>query len=204
VSEVIEKEPFSLLVLSIREEHMKNVTDSFVFLGHWSLAGSFGLNTDILATNLINLIVVIGILIFFGKGVLNDLLDHRKQRILNTLRNSEELRKAAIEQLEKARVRFRKVELEANEYRMNEYSDLERQKQNIIKKGYNKLERVKNNKKETLCFEQERAINQVRQRILQQAFQRALGTLKSSLNSELHSRTIRANIAILGTIEWQK
>lgn len=201
---MIEKEPFSLLVLSIREEHMKNVTDSFVFLGHWSLAGSFGLNTDILATNLINLIVVIGILIFFGKGVLNDLLDHRKQRILNTLRNSEELRKAAIEQLEKARVRFRKVELEANEYRMNEYSDLERQKQNIIKKGYNKLERVKNNKKETLCFEQERAINQVRQRILQQAFQRALGTLKSSLNSELHSRTIRANIAILGTIEWQK
>lgn len=135
---------------------------------------------------------------------LNDLLDNRKQRILNTLRNSEELRKAAIEQLEKARVRFRKVELEANEYRMNEYSDLERQKQNIVKKGYNDLERLENNKKETLCFEQERAINQVRQRILQQAFQRALGTLKSSLNSELHSRTIRANIAILGTIEWQK
>nr|YP_010251981.1 ATPase subunit I [Carex agglomerata]QTX08828.1 ATPase subunit I [Carex agglomerata] len=183
---------------------MKNVTDSFVFLSHWSLAGTFGFNTDILATNLINLIVVIGILIFFGKRVLNDLLDNRKQRILNTLRNSEDLRKTAIEQLEKARVRFRKVELEANEYRMNEYSDLERQKQNIVKKGYNDLERLENNKKETLCFEQERAINQVRQRILQQAFQRALGTLKSSLNSELHSRTIRANIAILRTIEWQK
>ena len=66
---MIEKEPFSLLVLSIRGEHMKNVTDSFVFLGHWSLAGTFGFNTDILATNLINLIVVIGVLIFFGKGV---------------------------------------------------------------------------------------------------------------------------------------
>ena len=130
--------------------------------------------------------------------------DNRKQRILNTLRNSEELRKAAIVQLEKARVRFRKVELETNEYRMNEYSDLERQKQNIVNKGYNDLERLENNKKETLCFEQERAINQVRQQILQQAFQRALGTLKSSLNSELHSRTIRANIAILRTIEWQK
>ena len=66
---MIEKEPFSLLALSIRGEHMKNVTDSFVFLDHWSLAGTFGFNTDILATNLINLIVVIGILIFFGKGV---------------------------------------------------------------------------------------------------------------------------------------
>nr|YP_010290847.1 ATP synthase CF0 subunit I [Gahnia tristis]ULQ66004.1 ATP synthase CF0 subunit I [Gahnia tristis] len=185
---------------------MKHVTDSFVFLGHWPFAGGFGFNTDILATNLINLIVVIGVLVFFGKGVLNDLLDNRKQRILNTLRNSEELRKAAIEQLEKARVRLKKVELEADEYRMNGYSDLEREKQNFIKFGFNSLERFENNKKETLYFEQERAINQVRQRILQQALQRALGILNNSLNTELHFRTIRANIAILRGIatEWQK
>jgi len=48
---------------------MKNGTESFVSLGHWSLAGSFRFNTDILATNLINLSVVFGVLIFFGKGV---------------------------------------------------------------------------------------------------------------------------------------
>ncbi|KAK8444082.1 hypothetical protein SEVIR_9G079533v4 [Setaria viridis] len=48
---------------------MKNVTYSFVFLAHRPFAGSFGLNTDILATNLINLTVVVGVLIFFGKGV---------------------------------------------------------------------------------------------------------------------------------------
>lgn len=48
---------------------MKNVTDSFVSLGYWPSAGSFGLNTDILATNPINLSVVLGVLIFFGKGV---------------------------------------------------------------------------------------------------------------------------------------
>ena len=75
---MIEKEPFSLLVLSIRGEHMKNVTDSFVFLGHWSLAGSFGFNTDILATNPINLSVVLGVLIFFGKGVCASCLFQKK------------------------------------------------------------------------------------------------------------------------------
>lgn len=123
---------------------------------------------------------------------------------MNSLRNSEELRKGAIDQLKKARIRFQKVEQEANEYRMNEYSDLERKKQNIIKIGYEKLERFEKNKKENLCFEQERVINQIRQRILQQVLKRALGILGSSLNSELHYRTIRANIAILGAIEWQK
>nr|YP_010556315.1 ATP synthase CF0 B subunit [Phytolacca dioica]UYS90941.1 ATP synthase CF0 B subunit [Phytolacca dioica]UYS91697.1 ATP synthase CF0 B subunit [Phytolacca dioica] len=180
---------------------MKNVTDSFVFLGHWPSAGSFGLNTDILATNLINLSVVIGVLIFFGKGVLSDLLDNRKQRILNTIRNSEELRGRAIEQLEKARTRLSKVEMEADQFRVNGYSEIEREKMNLINSTYKTLEQLENYKNETIHFEQQRAINQVRQRVFQQALQGALGTLNSCLNNELHLRTINANIGMFGAMK---
>nr|YP_010998609.1 CF0 subunit I [Scaphosepalum antenniferum]WPM86768.1 CF0 subunit I [Scaphosepalum antenniferum] len=180
---------------------MKNITDSFVSGEHWSSAGSFEFNTDILATNPINLSVVLGVLIFFGKGVLNDLLDKRKQRILSTIRNSEELRRGAIEQLERARVRLRKVEIEADEYRTNGYSEIEREKVNLINATCNSLERLENYKNETLFFEKQRAINQVRQKVLQQALQKAIGTLNSCLNSELHFRTISANIDILRSVE---
>nr|YP_009387630.1 ATP synthase CF0 subunit I [Hansenia forbesii]YP_009387715.1 ATP synthase CF0 subunit I [Hansenia oviformis]YP_009387800.1 ATP synthase CF0 subunit I [Hansenia forrestii]YP_010116893.1 ATP synthase CF0 subunit I [Hansenia himalayensis]YP_010396995.1 AtpF [Ligusticum litangense]QHS71190.1 ATP synthase CF0 subunit I [Haplosphaera phaea]WCP18848.1 ATP synthase CF0 subunit I [Hansenia trifoliolata]WNH38791.1 ATP synthase CF0 subunit I [Hansenia weberbaueriana]ART32570.1 ATP synthase CF0 subu len=179
---------------------MKNVTDSFVSLGHWPSAGSFGFNTDILATNLINLSVVLGVLVFFGKGVLSDLLDNRKQRILNTIRNSEELRGGAIEQLEKARTRLRKVEMEADQFRVNGYSEIEREKFNFINSTSKTLKQLENYKNETIHFEQQRAINQVRQRVFQQALQGALGTLSSCLNNELHLRTIRANIDMLGAI----
>nr|YP_009526598.1 CF0 subunit I [Allium paradoxum]AXX76266.1 CF0 subunit I [Allium paradoxum] len=180
---------------------MKNVTDSFVSLGHWPSTGSFGFNTDILATNLINLSVVLGVLIYFGKGVLNDLLDNRKQRILSTIRNSEELRRGAIEQLERARARLRKVEMEAEEYRMNGYSEIEREKVNLINVTSESLEQLENYKNETLYFEQQRAINQVRQQVFQQALQGALVALNSCLNSELHFHTISTNIGILGTME---
>nr|WJH15099.1 ATP synthase CF0 subunit I [Bergenia purpurascens] len=180
---------------------MKNVTDSFVSLGHWPSAGSFGFNTDILATNLINLSVVLGVLIFFGKGVLRDLLDNRKQRILNTIRNSEELRGGAIEQLEKARARLRKVEMEADQFRVNGYSEIEREKFNLINSTYKTLEQLENYKNETINFEQQRAINQVRQRVFQQALQGALGTLNSCLNNELHLRTISANIGMFGAMK---
>nr|QWL15601.1 ATP synthase CF0 subunit I [Littorella uniflora] len=179
---------------------MKNVTDSFVSLGHWPSAGSFGLNTDILATNPINLSVVIGVLIFFGKG-LSDLLDNRKQRILNTIRNSEELRGGAIEQLEKARTRLRKAEMEADQFRVNGYSEIEQEKWNLINSTYKTLEQLDNSKNETIQFEQQRAINQVRQRVFQQALRGALGTLNSSLNNELHLRTISANIGMLGAMK---
>nr|YP_009652527.1 ATP synthase CF0 B subunit [Vincetoxicum insigne]YP_009746959.1 ATP synthase CF0 B subunit [Vincetoxicum shaanxiense]YP_009971858.1 ATP synthase CF0 B subunit [Vincetoxicum hainanense]YP_009994729.1 AtpF [Vincetoxicum versicolor]YP_010247957.1 ATP synthase CF0 B subunit [Vincetoxicum forrestii]YP_010371517.1 AtpF [Vincetoxicum junzifengense]YP_010507455.1 ATP synthase CF0 subunit I [Vincetoxicum pingtaoanum]YP_010954595.1 ATP synthase CF0 subunit I [Vincetoxicum microcentrum]YP_011017533 len=180
---------------------MKNVTDSFVSLGHWPSAGSFGFNTDIFSTNLINLSVVLGVLIFFGKGVLSDLLDNRKRRILNTIRNSEELRGGAIEQLEKARARLRKVEMEADQFRVNGYSEIERERLNLINSTSKTLEQLENYKNETIQFEQQRAINQVRQRVFQQALRGALGTLNSCLNNELHLRTISANIGMLGSMK---
>nr|YP_010978294.1 ATP synthase CF0 subunit I [Chrysosplenium valdivicum]WOC30033.1 ATP synthase CF0 subunit I [Chrysosplenium valdivicum] len=180
---------------------MQNVTDSFVSLGHWPSAGSFGFNTDILATNLINLSVVLGVLIFFGKGVLSDLLDNRKQKILNTIRNSEELREGAIEQLEKSRARLSKVEMEADRFRVNGYSEIEREKLNLINSTYKTLEQLENYKNETINFEQQRAINQVRQWVFQQALQGALGTLNSCLNNELHLRTISANIGMFGAMK---
>nr|YP_010539128.1 CF0 subunit I [Telfairia occidentalis]UYF13076.1 CF0 subunit I [Telfairia occidentalis] len=180
---------------------MKNVTDSFISLGYWPSAESFGFNTDILATNPINLSVVLGVLIFFGKGVLSDLLDNRKQRILKTIQNSEELRGGAIEQLEKARSRLRKVEMEADQFRVNGYSEIEREKLNLINSTYKSLEQLENYKNETIRFEQQRAINQVRQQVFQQALQGALGTLNSCLDNELHLRTISANIGMFGTMK---
>ncbi|CAN6440822.1 unnamed protein product [Victoria cruziana] len=165
---------------------MKNLTDSFIFLGHWPSTGSFGFNTDILATNLINLNVVLGVLIFFGKGVYNllqlsYLLDNQKERILSTIRNSEELCRGA--------------------FRVNGYSEIEQKKMNLINSVYQNLEQLENYKNETIHFKQQRAINQVQQRVFQQALQGSLGTLNNCLNGELYLRTIGANICILGAMK---
>ena len=88
---------------------------------------------------------------------------------MNTILNSEELRGKAIEQLEKARAHLRKVEMEADQFRVNGYSEIERDKMNFINSTYKTLEQLENQKNETIHFEQQRAINQVRQRVLQQA-----------------------------------
>ncbi len=120
---------------------------------------------------------------------------------MNTIRNSEELREGAIEQLEKARARLRKIEIEADEFRVNGYSEIEREKLNLIDSTYKTLEQLENYKNETINFEQQKASNQVRQRVFQQALQGALGTLNSCLNNELHLRTISANIGILAAMK---
>ncbi|KAL6573623.1 hypothetical protein OROHE_002082 [Orobanche hederae] len=91
-------------------------------------------------------------------------MNNRKQRILNTIRNSEELRREAVEQLEKAKVRLRKVEIEADQFRLNGYFEIERKNLNLVNSTYKTLEQLENYKNETIKFEQQRAINQVKQR----------------------------------------
>nr|YP_009514304.1 ATP synthase CF0 B subunit [Macrosolen cochinchinensis]AXB38626.1 ATP synthase CF0 B subunit [Macrosolen cochinchinensis] len=180
---------------------MKNISNSFVSLSHWPFTGGFGFNTDILATNPINLSVVFGVLIFFGKRVLTDLLDNRKQSILNTIRNSDKIREEAIEPLEKAKSYLRKVEMQADQFRVNGYSEIEREKLNLINSIYATLEQLENYKNSTISFEQQQAINQVQQHIFQQALQGAFRTLNNCLNNELHLRTISANIGMLGVMK---
>ncbi|KAF1876962.1 hypothetical protein Lal_00033887 [Lupinus albus] len=123
---------------------------------------------------------------------------NRKRRIFKSIRNSEELREGEIEQLEKARARLRKVETEAYRFRANVYSEIEREKLNLINSIYTTLEQFENYINETIHFEQQRVINQVQLRVFQHALEGALGSLNIFLNNESHLRTISANIGTFG------
>ena len=54
---------------SRRERNTRSVSEIAAPSSYWTLAASIGLNTNILETNLINLILVLGILFYYGKGV---------------------------------------------------------------------------------------------------------------------------------------
>lgn len=51
------------------KQRMNSAMSVIASLNVWTLAGGFGINTNLLETNLINLAVVIGVLVYFGKGV---------------------------------------------------------------------------------------------------------------------------------------
>lgn len=87
---------------------------------------------------------------------------------------------------------------------MNGYSEIEREKENLINATSDSLERLENGKNETIRFEQQRVINRVRQHVFQQALDGARGTISNCLlknSSEFHFRNIRANIGILGIMK---
>ncbi|MBA0775986.1 hypothetical protein Gotri_011054, partial [Gossypium trilobum] len=58
----------------------------------------------------------------------------------------------AIDWLEMARAHLQKVEMEADQFRVNGYSEIEREKLNLINSTYNILEQLENYKNETIYF----------------------------------------------------
>nr|YP_010587932.1 ATP synthase CF0 subunit I [Isoetes aequinoctialis]YP_010588139.1 ATP synthase CF0 subunit I [Isoetes biafrana]WAB46620.1 ATP synthase CF0 subunit I [Isoetes aequinoctialis]WAB46827.1 ATP synthase CF0 subunit I [Isoetes biafrana] len=170
--------------------------DPVIFPSYWPPAASLGLNTNLLETNLINLGVVIGLLVYFGKGVLSNLLDNRKQTILNIIRDAEERYKEAIDKLKQAQNRLQQAETKADEIRINGLSRMEREKQDLINSAGEDLKRLEDSKNATIRFEEQGAIEQVRQQVSRLALERALKALNIRLNSELHSRMIDHHIGL--------
>ena len=66
--------------------------------------GGFGLNFNLFETNLINLVIVIGVLIWFLKGFLGGILERRRQAILAELGDAEQRLQAAGSALAQARL----------------------------------------------------------------------------------------------------
>ena len=56
---------------------------------NFPLGEGFGINTNLLETNVINLAVVVGVLIYFGGDVLTSLLTNRKETIMKSITDAE-------------------------------------------------------------------------------------------------------------------
>ena len=80
-------------------------------------SGSFGLNFDLIETNILNLAVVIGVVLYLGGDVLSSLLNDRKQKILGTLKSADDRFLEAQQKLEEAKQKVLAAQKKALEIR---------------------------------------------------------------------------------------
>lgn len=59
----------------------------------------FGLNPNLLETNLFNIVIFVGVLIYLGRGVVGKILTDRRQEIENLIGAAEQRKQLAMEQL---------------------------------------------------------------------------------------------------------
>lgn len=132
---------------------------------------------------------------------LNNLLSNRKQTILNTINDAEKRYNEATDKLDQARTRLERAKIKADEIRVNGLSQIEREKKELVNAADEDSKRLEDSKNATIRFEEQRAIEQVRQQVSRLALERALEALNKRLNNELHSRVIDYHIGLLRAME---
>nr|YP_009690908.1 ATP synthase CF0 subunit I [Pecluma dulcis]QEG57688.1 ATP synthase CF0 subunit I [Pecluma dulcis] len=180
---------------------MRSVSEIVTPSSDWAFAASIGLNTNILEINLINLILVLGILFYYGKGVLINLLDNRERTILNTIRDAEERHKEASNKLRKARIRLQQAKVKADEIRINGLTQMDREQRDLVDAADEDLKGLEDSKNYAIRFEKQRAIEQVRRQVSRLASERALETLKTRLHNDLHLRMVDYNIGLFRAMD---
>jgi F-type H+-transporting ATPase subunit b len=120
---------------------------------------------------------------------------------LSTINDAEERYKEATDKLEQARTRLQRAKVKADEIRVNGLSQIEKEKQELIYAADEDSKRLEDSKNATIRFEEQRAIEQVRQQVSRLALERTLETLNNRLNNELHSRMIDYHIGLLRAME---
>ena len=160
--------------------------------------GGFGLNFNILESNLINLSIAIGLLVYFGRNLFGKILGDRRAAIETALQDAEARKKTASAGLAQQQQKLAQAQQEAAKIRASAQTAAETSRAEILAKGEHDVQRMRESAAQDLNSEQERVINELRQRIAALALQKAEGDLPSRLGDGVQQRLVDRSIALLG------
>jgi F-type H+-transporting ATPase subunit b len=171
-----------------------------VTLTQLPLGEGFGINTNLLETNVLNLAVVVGALVYFGGDILQSILTNRKELIVKSLTDAEERFKEATAKLEAAKEQLSVAKAKAEEIRAQGLSTASQGRTNLLERAEEDMKRLEDTKEVSLRFEEEKAVQEVSERVRELALQQAVQTVTKRLDTNLQRRVIDLNIALLGSI----
>ncbi len=161
-------------------------------------AGGFGLNLDILETNIINLAILIGVLFYFGRKVVGNTLSERRSNIETAIQEAEERLKQAQAAVFEAQQKLTAAQKEAQQIRQAAEENAQAVREAILAKAAQDVQRLKEIAARDLNAEKERAIAQLRQQIVAMALQKAESELRSGISDSVQQQLIDRSIALLG------
>lgn len=169
---------------------------SWLVLAEAEEAG-FGLNFSLLDTNLINLVIIISVLVYFGRGFIGKSLVERRSQIEAAIKEAEDRKKSASAALAEEQQRLAQAKTEAERIRQNAVESAERARVAILEETEAELARMQESATQDITSQQERIARELREVIAARAVALAEDRLKSGLNSDAQRQLVEQSIASL-------
>lgn len=170
----------------------------FLAEAHSEVESGFGLNLDIFETNLINLTLLVGILVYFGKPLLSKTLTERRAKIAEQIQAVEQKKKQAEVTLANEQKKLEEAKATAAKIRSEATTNAQKARETILAQGEKEVQRLKEIAGKDLSSEQEKAIAQLRERVVALALERARSQMENVLNDDVQRKLIDSSIAKLG------
>nr|YP_009692066.1 ATP synthase CF0 subunit I [Microrhizoidea pickettheapsiorum]QEG77699.1 ATP synthase CF0 subunit I [Microrhizoidea pickettheapsiorum] len=138
----------------------------------------FGINTNILETNVINLAVVISVLFFLGKDVLSSLLEERKKKIVQSLNDVEIRFQEAQAKCEDAKANLNISKQKATEIESQSRQAADQSRLAAIQRAESEILRIEGSKTSTLSIEKKKLLSEMRVLLTNGAIEKAFQKLK--------------------------
>lgn len=161
-------------------------------------SGSFGLNLNLFETNLINLIIVIGVLIWFLRGFLGGLLIRRRDAILAELEDAERRLSQASAALSQAQAELGNAQHKAEQIRADGKARAAAIRADGELRTIEEMARIKQEAVADLNAEAARVSGLLRRETARLAIQKALAVLPGKLDATAQARLLDTSIANLG------
>ena len=165
-----------------------------------SPAEGFGFNFDIIETNILNLAVVIGVVVYLGGDVLKSLLADRKEKILSLVKQTNDRFLEAEMRLVEAKQKLATASTKAIEIRTQGKTTALQTTQNLKRSTEEEIQRLEESKQNQLRVEEDKAISIVRQQVVRLSIERAFSILQTKIDASMQRRLIDANISLLGKL----
>jgi F-type H+-transporting ATPase subunit b len=167
-------------------------------LAEGATEGGFGLNLDILETNLINLAILIGILFYFGRKVLTNILNERQSKIATAIQEAEARLQEAQIALSQAQTQVIQAQAEAQGILKAAEENAQTVTAATLAQAASDIERLQQTAASDLNTERERALAELRQRVAALALQKVESQLRAGIADDVQQAIIDRSIAQVG------
>lgn len=157
----------------------------------------FGIGTDILGSNLINIGLILALLIYLIRNVLLGILDQRRAAIQAEISEAEQRKQSAIEKLADQQQKLAQAQQEAERIKQQAEANAEKLRTELLGQIDGEIERLRASADRDLGAEQDRIVRQLRDQLVEQVLAQVEIDLPQQLNEERQHRLIDQSIQLL-------
>jgi F-type H+-transporting ATPase subunit b len=173
---------------------MNNLYNVFIKISE----GSFGINTDVFDTNIINLVIFVGFVFVVLSKSLTETLKTRQEKVISSIQEAEDRLKQAQNRLTEAEKQLDQIGMIVESIKTEAETAGSKLKTSILTQGKEDIDRLTTNAKLTIANTEIQVKRQILQQVTALVIQRVSVQFKELLTFDMQTRIIDRNIAELG------